>query len=246
MKTVFLLLLSLAVSGCKDDKEVISPQTNLMLNRSEYLVSVDKTPVPEGGIEAIQNKIVYPAEAKEKGIEGKVHVLMFIDEMGIVTSAEVIKGVHHLLDRAALDAVKDVKFTPGIIKGEAVKTQVAIPIVFKLNGDSKKGKSELKNEGGYFFEADEFPQIIGGPAALIEKIVYPKEEREKGIQGDVVVAVYINEKGEVEKAEIEKSLNENFDNAALNAVKEVKYTPGKIKEKNVKMKISIPIKFKLM
>jgi TonB family protein len=246
MKKVLWFLFSVIIlNGCKGDKEVTSPQPGDLMNKSDYLVKVDKTPMPIGGIEVIQNNVVYPSEAKDKGIEGKVFVLMYIDEGGNLTSAEVIKSIHYLLDKAALDAVKDVKFTPGIYEGEAVKTQVAVPIVFKLDREGKKQNTELKKEGDYYTEADEMPQIAGGPVALMEKVVYPKAEKEKGTQGDVIVSVFVNENGEPVKAEVVKSLNENMDKAALDAVKAVKYTPGKIDGKNVKMKIYIPIKFKL-
>jgi periplasmic protein TonB len=49
-----------------------------------------------------------------------------------VTSAKIIKGLGAGLDEAALNAVKETKFKPGKQRGKAVKVQVSIPIVFKL------------------------------------------------------------------------------------------------------------------
>lgn len=97
-----------------------------------YYVAVDEMPMPIGGLYSIQSKIVYPEEAKINGIEGRVFIQAFIDETGNVADAKVIKGAGHGLDEAALEAVKQTKFTPGIHKGEPVKVQVSIPIVFKL------------------------------------------------------------------------------------------------------------------
>lgn len=97
-----------------------------------YYVAVDKMPMPIGGIQSIQEKILYPELAKRAGIEGRVFIQAFIDETGSVADAKVIKGVGHGLDEAALEAVKQTKFTPGIHKGEPVKVQVSIPIQFKL------------------------------------------------------------------------------------------------------------------
>lgn len=97
-----------------------------------YYIAVDEMPVPIGGLYAIQSKIKYPEEAKRNGIEGRVFIQAFIDETGNVADAKVIKVVGHGLDEAALEAVKQTKFTPGKQKGEPVKVQVSIPIQFKL------------------------------------------------------------------------------------------------------------------
>jgi TonB family protein len=99
---------------------------------STYFVAVENMPEPIGGLYAIQSKIKYPEEAKRNGIEGKVFVLAFIDEKGNVANAKVIKGAGYGMDEAALDAVKQTKFTPGKQRGKPVKVQVTIPIVFKL------------------------------------------------------------------------------------------------------------------
>ena len=97
-----------------------------------YFVAVEEMPEPVGGIKGIQEKIVYPEIAKRAGVEGKVYVLAFVDETGTVTKAQVLKGIGAGCDEAALDAVLKTKFKPGKQRGKAVKVQVSIPIVFKL------------------------------------------------------------------------------------------------------------------
>ncbi len=97
-----------------------------------YFVAVEEMPTPIGGIRAIQEKIVYPEIAKRAGVEGKVYVLAFVNEQGIVTKAQIIKGIGAGCDEAALDAVLKTKFKPGKQRGKPVKVQVSIPIIFKL------------------------------------------------------------------------------------------------------------------
>ena len=101
-------------------------------NESEYFVAVEEMPSIVGGLKSIQDKIVYPEIAKRAGIEGKVYVQAFIDENGNVVSAKILKGIGAGCDEAALNAVKETKFTPGKQRGKPVKTQVSIPIMFKL------------------------------------------------------------------------------------------------------------------
>lgn len=109
----------------KEDKKVVEEEP-------VYFVAVEEMPEPIGGIGEIQKKIVYPEIAKRAGVEGKVYVLAFVDESGSVTDAKIIKGIGAGCDEAALDAVKKTKFKPGKQRGKAVRVQVSIPVVFKL------------------------------------------------------------------------------------------------------------------
>ena len=98
-----------------------------------YFVAVEEMPEPIGGIAAIQAKIIYPEIAKRAGVEGRVYINAFVDENGNVTKAEVLKGIGAGCDDAALKAVKETKFKPGKQRGKAVKVQVSVPVIFKLN-----------------------------------------------------------------------------------------------------------------
>lgn len=98
-----------------------------------YFVAVEEMPEPIGGIDEIQKNIVYPEIAKRAGVEGKVYVLVFVNESGTVTDAKIIKGIGAGCDEAALDAVKKTKFKPGRQRGKTVKVQVSIPVVFRLS-----------------------------------------------------------------------------------------------------------------
>lgn len=101
-------------------------------NEDEYFVAVEEQTSPVGGLEAIQEKIKYPEKAKLNGIQGRVFVKAYINEKGNVDQVELLKGIDAECDSAAMEAVKQTKFTPGKQRGEPVKVQVSIPIVFKL------------------------------------------------------------------------------------------------------------------
>lgn len=94
---------------------------------------LDKYPEPIGGIEAMIKNVVYPASAKETGIQGKVLVKVIIDEKGNVVETEVVESVNADCDKAAMDAIKKTKFTPGIKDNKPVKAEVTIPIMFRLS-----------------------------------------------------------------------------------------------------------------
>jgi TonB family protein len=126
--------------GIKDGENVKSQSPMILwfetakpINESEFLIFADTMPEIIGGLESIQEKIVYPEIAKRAGIEGRVYVLAFIDENGNVAEAKIIKGIGAGCDEAALSAVTQTRFTPARHKGENVKVQVSIPIMFSLN-----------------------------------------------------------------------------------------------------------------
>lgn len=97
-----------------------------------FFVAAERMPEPVGGIAAIQQKIKYPEIAKRAGIEGKVFIRAYINEQGKVIHTSVIKGLGAGIDEAAMDAIKQTVFKPAMQRGKPVKTQVSVPIIFRL------------------------------------------------------------------------------------------------------------------
>lgn len=93
---------------------------------------LDKIPMPVGGMETILKNVVYPTDAKKAGSEGKVFVKAIVDENGTVTETLIEKGDNKLLNEAAEKAVKATKFTAGEKDGKKVKSEIVVPIVFRL------------------------------------------------------------------------------------------------------------------
>ena len=66
----------------------------------------------------IAEHIVYPEEAIDNGIEGRVTLHFIIDEKGRMTNVEVIQGVHPSLDQEAARVIKSSpSWTPGKQRG---------------------------------------------------------------------------------------------------------------------------------
>ena len=90
-----------------------------------------------------------------------------------------------------------------------------------------------------FYAVSEKPELI--------KMVQPKYSSlaiAANIEGTVTVKVLIDTKGNVERAEILKSIP-MLDDAALDAALQCKFTPAKQFDKYVKVWMSIPFKFNL-
>ena len=99
---------------------------------------------------------------------------------------------------------------------------------------------------GIFVAYDEPPEPIGGFAAIQRNLKYPEIARKAGIEGTVFVEAIIDEKGTVIQTAIVKSLGHSgLDEAAIAAIRAVKWKPAKQRDKAVKVRISIPVKFRL-
>ena len=76
--------------------------------------------------------MVYPDLARKSNVEGKVYLVAYINEQGGVDDVKIIKGLPAGCEEAAVKAVKEAKFSAGKQGGVAVKSQLSIPIQFKL------------------------------------------------------------------------------------------------------------------
>lgn len=105
---------------------------------------------------------------------------------------------------------------------------------------------EEASETPIFVAYDEGPEPIGGFPAIQAKLVYPEIARKAGVEGRVYVNVLIDERGNVIDTKILKSLGNNgCDEAAVAAIKSVKWKPAKQRDKPVKVWVGIPVVFKL-
>lgn len=127
----FNLLLTITIFWCISLISASDINTySLNQEGAEYLAFADTMPELIGGVSAFNKAVKYPQAAKDKGITGKVYILAFINEKGIVDEAKVIMGIGSGCDEAAIEAVMNAKFEPAEHKGENVKVKYSIPVEF--------------------------------------------------------------------------------------------------------------------
>jgi len=106
-------------------------------------------------------------------------------------------------------------------------------------------KKVIEEEPVYFVAVEEMPQPIGGIQAIHDLIVYPEIAKRAGIEGKVYILAYLNEEGEVVKTEVIKGIGGGCDEVAEFAVRKTKFSPGRQRGRAVKVKVMIPIIFRL-
>ncbi len=109
-----------------------------------YTVAEENPEYPGGDkarIAYLQKNIIYPEEARKKGIEGTVYITFVIELDGSITNVQVLRGIGGGLDEIALEVVKNMPaWKPGKVKGEPVPVQFNMPIKFKLSDSEKKAE----------------------------------------------------------------------------------------------------------
>jgi len=76
---------------------------------------------------------VYPQIAKTAHIQGTVMLHAIIDKDGSIQELQYLSGPP-LLMRAAMDAVKQWRYSPTLLNGEAVPVETQIQVIFSLGG----------------------------------------------------------------------------------------------------------------
>jgi len=75
----------------------------------------------------------YPEKARWSGIQGTVTVEYIIGIDGKVRHVTVIKELHPLLAKAAVDAIRRWRFRPTVVNGEPVEVVHKLAVIFELN-----------------------------------------------------------------------------------------------------------------
>lgn len=110
------------------------PSETSSVEPAEVFTFVEQMPVFPGDLNSYLSKnLNYPAEAREKGIQGNVIVQFIIDETGKVINPKIVRGNATVLDNEAIRVVKTMPYwKPGKQNGKAVAVRYTMPIKFVL------------------------------------------------------------------------------------------------------------------
>ena len=183
----------------------------------------------------------------------------------VTVAEELTGGIPEEIPEKILTKEKDKKqlassdIVPEKTKIPKPPEEIKIPLIeptLEVPAEEKKETRELTNppreeitaiekEPVYFVAVEEMPEPIGGIAEIQKKIEYPEIAKRAGLEGKVYVRAYVDENGNVIKAEVVKGLGGGCDEAALDAIVKTKFSPGTQRGKPIKVQVTIPVIFKL-
>jgi len=188
----------------------------------------------------------YPQVARQQGWEGTVVLRINIGPGGNVETVATQKSTgFDALDESAAESVKTWRFDPARDGEFRVSTVVDLPVRFDLD---QYGIQSSRDEPEP--EPEPEPEVVKEkkPARLVksERPPYPKEARQQGWEGTVVLRITIGTGGDVEKVAIQESSGfPELDESAAQSVKTWQFDPAKVGEDPISSAVDLPVRFDL-
>ena len=92
----------------------------------------------------------------------------------------------------------------------------------------------------------EMPAIVGGIGAYYIHIEYPDEALREGIEGRLVLAFVVETDGQTSGVEVIHPLHPACDSAAVRALRQTRFVPGRQGGEVVPVRMRIPVRFKIV
>jgi len=105
-------------------------------------------------------------------------------------------------------------------------------------------EEEEETEDEIFVVVEQQPQC-GGVQALQQEVEYPDFARKAGIEGRVFVQFVVDENGNVVQPQVTRGVHKLLNEEALRAVQQLDCEPGQQRGNAVKVRMSLPVTFRL-
>ncbi|WP_259080971.1 M56 family metallopeptidase [Salinibacter ruber] len=110
---------------------------------------------------------------------------------------------------------------------------------------TESSPSTAADDDEVYMVVDDPPELEGGMKALQQSVEYPEVAREAGLEGRVIVQFVVDEEGTVTNLRVTQGVDKVLDEAAIEAVEEQTFTPGRQDGEPRKVQMSLPVTFRL-
>jgi TonB family protein len=200
---------------------------------------------------------IYPLEARQRVVQGAVVMKATIAADGSVKNFKITNG-DPILRNAARDAVTQWRYEPERIEGVASAVDTTITLNFSMGDTLKQTLFDLtQTQTGADGVEIAAPAPLPAPPAGVTRIsgrvmagqlekkidpVYPADAIAADARGDVVLLATITKTGEVSDVQA-VSGPYRFRDAAVNAVKQWRYSPYMVEGEAVDVQTTIKLSF---
>ncbi len=244
-KVIFFIILLLFVS-CSHYSKSYKGKKVYQVNELDYYPKIESS--------KMNSLIVYPKYALKNKLNGFISLDILINKNGDIVDYKAKFPYEKIFLKSAIDALREFgKIEIGVFKGEKVPYWANVKFTFYyknyINSIITKQKEDKRH---YFYLEDNisnnskvmYPDL--DIKDIQSKFNYPEEAQNKSIEGFVILDLYLNENGNIEKKEILFSDDKILANSALKSIEAfTKFEPLKINGNNVACWFRIPIKYEL-
>jgi TonB family protein len=181
---------------------------------------------------------VYPKDADKAGIEGVVILEATTDVYGRVQNVRVLRSIP-MLDKAAIDAVKQWIYEPMIIEGRPRGIVFTVTVRFQKKDKTATTEAAKRDGAVRITAAAAAPKII----KMVDP-VYPEIARTARVEGTVILEATIDIYGRIQNVKVLRSIP-LLDQAAIDAVRQWVYEPAVIDGKPQSVSFTVTVVFTL-
>ena len=191
----------------------------------------------------ISEHLVYPQEAKDAGVEGRVFIGVVVMEDGNLACTKVLKGLGYGCDEAALEVFEGMpNWMPAMQRGKAICYPYEVPVFF--------GHKQEIVEQELITVVENMPEYPGGFDAMLDfingNLEYPQEAKDAEIEGIVFVSFIVEKDGSLSSIKLLRGIGYGCDEAAMDVVRKMpKWKPAIQRGKPVRVQYQLPFNFKL-
>jgi TonB family protein len=215
-------------------------------------------------IALLQVKPEYPGSLKRAGIEGSATIAFTVDLNGTPQNVRSVKPTDRLFAEAAVAAVRQLRYLPGLKNGLPVATAMELPFSFHIRANPEPTPalavtpaasaaqpavappSAAKPVHAVLANAYHPQDLDVIPVAMFQpQPVYPADLKRAGIAGKTTVSFVVDAKGNVKNVRPVDSTDRRFEAAAIAAVSKWKFQPGRRDGESVPALVVIPFYFNL-
>lgn len=136
-------------------------------------------------------------------------------------------------------------------KEQVPETSIEEQVENELEAVEEETLENALVEESVFDAVEQMPEFPGGRDQLIKyyesNLRYPKVAIENGIQGRVIVQFIVNTDGSISDATVIRSVDPACDEEALRVINSMPHwTPGQTNGKNVRVRYTLPVAFRLI
>ncbi|MEC6796940.1 energy transducer TonB [Photobacterium sp. S4TG1] len=146
--------------------------------------------------------------------------------------------------KKTLTHTKNIKqISPAVAPTATTDNKAALkPVKASSNQSNKTATTAINNAGAQTLQLVSKPTFVTRPGA----VNYPKLAKRRGIEGQVLIEVWIGLKGQQLKQKLIKSSGAHIlDNAAITAIKKWHFSSHIVNGKAIAHRVQIPVRFKL-
>ena len=208
--------------------KIILGCTGLLLLAAAHALAADPAAglEVELGVPQVRSWVppVYPPEAVDKKLEGRVQVRFVIDETGAVTKARAVHSSNPVFEAAAVQSVRQWRFEPAIADGRPVAKCMDVLLPFQL--------ADLKRKPEASFPPAKVIQTLGySPYSRPAKVAgddpdYPDSLLSRHLAGEVDVEFSLAPDGQMQAVKVLWATHADFIPPALAAAEKWKFRPA--------------------